>query len=544
MVSILHKLEAQRIYARNHELAKSDPFANYVYKMNQADVTTDGKDGSGAQTHVIDFLQTNLPLSKEWKEAVNAKVDKLLNPIDEFLKTPLTTCSGTAFIAKCSPDAFDASPAEAETNLLATFVARAYEIKVNSGTALNAAQLITKHLISDTAKKYTVALNTASTGSAVKDAVADQATAKALTVVPEIGNVVVDNTGAIQTEGTAEGDTAKKLSTLANSASITDYSKTSGCTDFTAGNIANCAYVIKAGIWNYLSTGKGGTGAEGSGTPEAGIAGAKQIHDYLSKEVKLADKAKSAETSKISEVADSRIFEPFAKVAEVHKDGTTACDTSSKTIKDGKAECKFTDKEIQESKYDADADKNTKIGEAIKTSIDLAGKEYFEGVAGTKVADTVIAKSTGTKGQPGYVPGYENAVGAKVQSNTPALLNTIVKNYVAGVLKADGKVADVDAPSADQQGFYDVYYLASLNLCGIGAGDETGFPTEVTKCKAAYYNYVGAVTTACAAKSETITEACATGFAGSFMTAYKDGFDENGACHLNAISEPQGDYQL
>ena len=536
MATKLQKLEAQRIYARNHELAKSDPFANYVYKMNQAGVTTDGKASPDAQTHVIDFLQTNLPLSKEWKEAVNAKVDKLLKPVDEFLGTKgLTTCSSTAFIARCSPDEFTATPtAGAETDLLATFIAAAYEIKDISKTPaakLDANTLITESLI-PVDKKYDVALNTASTGSAVKDAVKDQATAKALAAVPEIGNVIVDNAGAIQAEGTAEGNTAKKLSTLAKDDTITPYTQTTGC-DFSA-NIANCAYVIKAGIWNYLNDGKGGTGADGGA--KAGIAGAKQIHDYLEK-VQLADKAQSKEDKNINDVADSRISEAFAKVAEVHKNGdATPCDTSSKTIKEGKAECKFKADEIKDNYGET---KPTEKAAAVKASIDLAGKDYLDKVAGTKVEDAVIAKSTGTA--PNVILGYDNAVGAKVQSNTPALLNTIVKNYVAGVVGASGWTTPSPITN-DHKAFAKVYNDYALNLCGSPIGDGESFDIEVKSCMTAYYKYVGAVTAACTAKSDKISDECAAGFAGSFMTAYKDGFDSDGVCHLNAISEPQGDY--
>ena len=99
---------------------------------------------------------------------------------------------------------------------------RAYEIKVNNGTELTAAQLTTENLILNTEKKYTVQLKIANSGKAVKGAITNQETAKALTAIEAFGNVIVDKDGEIQ-EIIGEETNKKKLSTI--TAGATDAEK-------------------------------------------------------------------------------------------------------------------------------------------------------------------------------------------------------------------------------------------------------------------------------------------------------------------------------
>ncbi len=130
--------------------------------MKQAGVTTDA--------NVVTFLQTNFPKSKEWKLGVNLQIDEQLKVVNGTLASPLTKCSTTALIQKCNPNAL---PTGKDTDLLANFVAEAYEIKVDNGTELTAAQLTTENLILNTEKKYTVQLKIANSGKAVKGAIAN-----------------------------------------------------------------------------------------------------------------------------------------------------------------------------------------------------------------------------------------------------------------------------------------------------------------------------------------------------------------------------------
>ena len=286
----LQKYEARKIYKANHKVAKNDKIGSYVWDMKQAGVTTDA--------NVVKFLQTNFPKSKEWKLGVNLQIDEQLKVVNGTLASPLTKCSTTALIQKCSPDAL---PTGADTDLLANFVARAYML---DGKAIVVAKITTADL-----KNANLALKG---GSDVKSAVADQETAKALTAVPEIGAVIVDNQGAIQTSE-SQGVNVK-LSTIAGFA--TDYNTTSGCNLISVQG--NCGYVLKAGVWNYLNDGKGGTGADGGG--KAGIAGAAQIHDYLGG-VAIVEATQATAEKNINAVADSKIPNAFDEIGEVHKAG-------------------------------------------------------------------------------------------------------------------------------------------------------------------------------------------------------------------------------
>ncbi len=356
--------------------------------------------------------------------------------------------------------------------------------------------------------------------------------------------MIVDKDGEIQ-EVMGEETDKKKLSTIAVGATNADHYATtrSGCDDF-SNDIVKCGYVIGIGVWNYL-------GAETNET--LALAGAARIHDYL-ESVAIVEAAQATADKAINAVADSRIPNAFDEIGKVHKAGdTTACIiTKTATIKtesdrvanaDGNG-CKYKADDVKDDYAGAtDAEKAAKA-KVMTSAYSMAGDEYFTSKIGTKVADTIIARTTGE------IVGYDNAIGNHtILANQPALLKKIVLNYEADVVQQNGEW--VNSPSFDtpeKQAFAMEYNLLAKNLCGSQSGKESDFSgvQEVGKCITAYYAYVGAVTTACTTQAEEISPDCAAGFAGKLIAAYGGQFDNEGIPHLNAADEAQGNahYEL
>lgn len=503
MTTKQQKRHSLDVVQENRKNTKNDKIAFYVRAMKKADVTKDGKDSSGSETkYVIDFLQTNFPKSAEWKEGVNEQIDKQLKIVDDALKSPLTKCSATALIARCNTDRDKGA-----TDKVATFLAGAYKI---DGKAITNTKVITADL-----KNEKLALDTTGSGTNVKGAVADQDTAKAIVTALGIGQLKIKADGTISTSSSATlQDIVESSSYGSSKCSNSLSSKT-----IESESSETCEAVVKAAIWNYLNTGKGGTdGKTGVDAPKAGIAGAKAIHDYLDKVV-LADKAKFEKEKNINEVADSKIVNAFAEIGKIYKDGNNKCAiTTSGTIDAGKTaaeSCKTEAKDVKDV-YDADATKNTKIANAMEAAHEMAGAKFFTDAIGTGVGATITADTYGKA-------SGENTI----TKNLPKLSKKVIIEGQQKVVGTDGWEGSPTI-NANTKIFAQKYDNIAVKLCGVRVGvDLTGYDPEVQACMKSYYHHVTEVLKIC--DKNKLDDDCATKLANNLMTIYNDDFFEVGS---------------